>query len=343
MRNLKNKIVKKIAALALAVAGVGFAASQTYADDAIGSAQVAADYQPRSMADLEQLTAPVALYPDALLAQVLAASTYPDDVVAAAQYLRNGGDPGQVGTNGWDASVQGLMQAPEALNKLAANVDWMNQLGSAFINQQQDVMNAVQVVRQQARAAGNLVSTPQQEVVIADNCVQIVPANPQIIYVPVYDPGIVFLRRGGFGSCITFCPGIRVGLWLHDDFDWCDHRIYFGNWGFNRPWWHHAGGRVGFDYIHNHPGIYVTNARSRATTWVHSFNRPGPVHARVSEIRRVAQSNFRTANLPSRGTRSFNRGGSGGGNRGPSNVTHRGGTSAGHSSGGGHATGGHRR
>jgi hypothetical protein len=298
MRNLKNSIVKKIASLTLAVAGLGFAATNTFADDFTPSAAVAADYQPRTMEELQTLAGPVALYPDALLAQVFVAATYPNDVVAAAQFLQNGGDPNLAANQGWDASVQGLVQAPDALNQLAGNVDWMNQLGDAFLNQQQDVMDAVQSLRQQAQTAGNLCTTPEQQVVQADNCIQIIPANPQVIYVPTYDPRIVYVRRVGFDPCITFCPGVRVGLWLHEDFDWCDHRIYCGDWGYSRPWWNRGGG-VRVDYIHSRPGIYVNNVtninvRSRSISWSHDNNHGRPQHISGPVTRYVNRVNVNT-------------------------------------------------
>jgi hypothetical protein len=308
MRNFKNKIVKKLAALTLAVAGLGFAAVPTFAQDAAPyQNQTAPDYQPRSAEELQQLAGPVALYPDALLAQVFVAATYPDDVVAAAQYLQNGGDPNAVDSYNWDASVKGLLQTPDALNQLADDADFMNQLGDAFLNQQNDLMGAVQSLRAQAQNTGNLCTTEQQQVVTSDGCIQIIPANPQLIYVPVYDPQIVYVRRAF--SCITFCPPVRVGLWLCQDFDWYSRRVYCASWGFERPWWNCR--TVGFDYRRYHPGIYANarlDIRTRSTAWVRGSFKSRPVHLRgpvVSHVH-VNRVDFRAHNLPTRAPRATN-------------------------------------
>ena len=217
-------------------------------------------YVPRTMEQLQQLTAPVALYPDAILAQVLAACTYPNDVIAAAQWLAAGNNPQGIDDQNWDLSVQGVARYPDTLNYLANNAEWMNNLGDAFVNQQGDVMSAIQILRAQANTAGNLVSNDQQRVMVQGNIIAIVPANPDLIYVPVYDPRRVYVRQyfvgAAFAPVITFGLGIRVGAWLHHDFDWHERSIYIGAWGRERPWWHdddHGARR----YLDVRPGLYV--------------------------------------------------------------------------------------
>ena len=181
-------------------------------------------------------TEPVALYPDALLAEVLVASTYPGDVVAAAQWLDAGNNPASVDDQDWDLSVKGVARFPDLLHYMAANGDWMNELGEAFINQEPDVMNAVQALRGEAPADGSLASNDQQQVIVDGSTIEIVPTNPQEIYLPIYDPQAVYVANPyPVGTVviprIRFGPGIRVGDWLHHDFDWHDRAVYVGSWG----------------------------------------------------------------------------------------------------------------
>ncbi len=203
-------------------------------------AAVEAAYVPRSADELKQLAAPVALYPDALLADVLTASTYPQDVLDASQYLNDGNDPAAIDQQGWDASVKAVARYPDVLNYLASNTDWMNNLGDAFLNQPDDVMNAVQVLRSEANAAGNLISNDQQRVICDGDLFEIVPANPEMIYVPVYDPAVAFVYRPRLADevytpCVEFSYGVEVGTWLDRDCDWHDHTVYVGSWAPTAP------------------------------------------------------------------------------------------------------------
>lgn len=151
---------------------------------------------------MEQLVAPVALYPDSLLSQVLMASTYPLEVVEAQRWRaaqpRNMSDQQiSVGVQDkpWDPSVKSLTAFPDVLQMMSDRIDWTQQLGDAFLGQQQDLMDAVQRLRARAQATGHLNSGSQQTVVVnreGPPIIQIVPANPEVIYVPVYDPLIVY-------------------------------------------------------------------------------------------------------------------------------------------------------
>ena len=148
---------------------------------------------------IDALVAPIALYPDALVAQVLAASTYPNEVTDAEQWLKaNSNLQGQalvdaVNQQQWDPSVQALTQFPSVLDNMANNLSWTSALGSAFYNQQADVMASVQRLRAQAKAAGNLKSSQQITVVQQDpQTIVIQPANPQVVYVPAYNPTVVY-------------------------------------------------------------------------------------------------------------------------------------------------------
>src|SRR5579872_1581230 len=154
--------------------------------------------QTLSPDQLDDLVAPIALYPDELVSQVLVASTYPLEVVQAFQWMQK--NPGLTGPpltqaaqqQGWDASVQALVVFPDVVKRLNDDITWTTNLGNAFLAQQQDVMDAVQRMRAKAAQAGKLQSTPQLNVTqTTDNgapVYEIEPVNPDVIYVPVYDP-----------------------------------------------------------------------------------------------------------------------------------------------------------
>ena len=191
-------------------------------------------------AQLGDLVAPIALYPDALLSQVLVASTYPLEVVQAQQWLRrNEGLRGEALMDAarqqpWDASVQGLVAFPDALATLNEDVQWTTALGNAFLAQESDVMAAVQRLRTQAQARGRLSSNPQQTVsAVAQEgrtVIEIVPADPQVIYVPQYDPYYVWGSPAwgaypplSYGYGYGYGAGLNVGFW-------------FGGWSWGLGW-----------------------------------------------------------------------------------------------------------
>jgi hypothetical protein len=208
---------------------------------------------------LDQLVAPIALYPDALLAQVLMASAYPVDVVAADRFLQKNpnltGDQMEQALQGqpWDISVKTLTHFPSVLKYMDENLDWTQALGDAFVNQQSDVMASVQHMRAEAYAAGNLKSGPQQTVTATGNTIVIAPADGQAIYVPQYNPQVVYTQgpttvvtNGGSTTVITqpsttvvtqpsystgemvatgllsFTAGVVVGSLIADNNNWCD-------------------------------------------------------------------------------------------------------------------------
>lgn len=155
--------------------------------------------EPLSAAELQQLVAPIALYPDALVAQALAAATFPDQVASAASWLQqNSKLTGKtlvqaVDAESWDPSVKALTQFPSVLGNLAANLSWTSALGEAYHTQTADIMTAIQVLRAKALAAGNLKSGSQLTVVQqSPQTIVIQPANPQVVYVPVYNPTVVY-------------------------------------------------------------------------------------------------------------------------------------------------------
>lgn len=147
-----------------------------------------------SQAELDQMLAPIALYPDALLAQVLMAATYPLEVVMADRWARENRNLSGDALNDaldrqpWDPSVKALVPFPDVLSMMSRNLDWTQRVGDAFLSQESDVMNTVQRLRAKASAQGNLQSNDKQTVSRPDDVIVIEPADVQLIYVPAYDP-----------------------------------------------------------------------------------------------------------------------------------------------------------
>jgi Protein of unknown function (DUF3300) len=189
----------RAALVAVLTATVAAPEAVVLAQDASAQAAATPEESPTlPMDQLESLVAPIALFPDPLLAQMLVASTYPLDIVAAQQWLdKNKNLKGEELTKAaekqpWDPSVQALCVLPDALKKLSENIAWTQDLGDAFLAQQKDVMEAVQVLRKKAKDAGKLDSTEQQKVetttVENKTVIEIQPASTQVVYVPQYNP-----------------------------------------------------------------------------------------------------------------------------------------------------------
>jgi uncharacterized membrane protein YgcG len=204
-------------------------------------------YTQQTPEQLQQLVAPIALYPDPLVAQILAASTFPEQVVEADRFVQ--GNPGLTGQTlaqavdqqPWDASVKALTAFPAVLGNMDKNLSWTSALGDAYFNQPQDVMNAVQVMRQQAQASGNLQSTPQQAVTTQGSTIDIEPTSPDVVYVPAYDPWAVYgvpiapwpdwYPYPGIwfgGPYLSFGVGFPIGFYGHFGWGW-------SRWRFNWP------------------------------------------------------------------------------------------------------------
>lgn len=182
--------------------------------------------QQLSEAELAALVAPIALYPDALVAQVLMAATYPLEVAEASNWLKsNAALKGQaldkaLQDQTWDASVKSLVSFPSVLDMMGSQLSWTQKLGNAVLAQQKDVMNAIQILRKKAKAAGNLSSTEQQTVTTegsgSNTTVVIQPANPQIVYVPTYNPTVVYGTWGypAYPPVAYYPPGYVAGTAL---------------------------------------------------------------------------------------------------------------------------------
>ena len=148
--------------------------------------------------EIEQLVAPIALYPDSLLSQIFMASTYPLEVVEASRWAKQNqnlkGDAlaQALEKQDWDPSVRSLVNFPDVLSKMSDKLDWTQKLGDAFLSQQKEVMDAVQRLRAKAQAAGNLQTTEQQKVIVEEKVIKIESPSPQVVYVPTYNPTVVY-------------------------------------------------------------------------------------------------------------------------------------------------------
>src|SRR5437016_3546905 len=219
----------------------------------------------QSAEQLQQLVAPIALYPDALIAQILPAATFPDQVVEAGNWLSQHKDfqgdqlANEVNRQSWDPSVKALTQFPAILANMRQNLAWTSELGDAYVNQQQELTQAIQAMRERAKQAGNLNTTTQEKVSTKGKTIVIQPAETDVIYVPQYDPWLVYgyplaVFPGWYpypglfldGPGIAFGLGFGVGLF--GGFGWGWH-----HWGYD---WHH-GGRV----VYNH-NTYISHSRT---------------------------------------------------------------------------------
>lgn len=248
-----------------------------------------AQYTPEQ---LDEMVGPIALYPDPLVALVLPASTAPNDIVAAAQYLAANGDPSQVDSQPWDPSVKGLAHYPDVLNWMNANLPWTQGLGAAFAMQPADVMKSIQQMRAKALAAGTLVNTPQQQVDDEGDDIRIIPTQPDTIYVPQYDADDVYGdSEGADGSYVTFDAGYPVGPWLGFECDWDDFGIWIGpwhrGWEYRRDWrnggsgsrWHADPAR-GRELVRNYYRPNYSVPRTQAPAGARGAQRAGPPASR---------------------------------------------------------------
>src|SRR5215470_7630997 len=176
------------------------------ADAAEGSAERLRQPPPFKPEELEQIVAPIALYPDPLIAQIFMASTYPLEIVQAARFAKANpnlkGDAlnEELKKQTWDDSVKSLVSFPQVLEMMDNQLEWMQKLGDAILAQQKDTMDAIQRLRAKAQSAGNLKSTEQQKVVVEQaegqpqqqTVIRIEPASPDVIYVPTYNPTVVY-------------------------------------------------------------------------------------------------------------------------------------------------------
>ena len=298
---------------ALSVPGIGFLLGQ----DQPPQPALPPPNQALTPDQLNDLVAPIALYPDPLVSQIMVASTYPLEVVQAYQWLQR--NPGLSGPDltaaaqqqNWDPSVQALVMFPDVLKRLNDDVTWTTNLGNAFLAQQRDVMDAVQHMRQSAQQAGQLASTPQENVVsTTDNgqpAIEILPADPEVIYVPVYDPVWIWgpprwypyprwfwpprtVAVGGVG--FGFGVGINVGIFFGGGWHGWD------GWGWHPGWGNHSV-IVNNTFIHqyNFNAGRISNAHGNAV-WEHDAAHRGGVPYARPELNDRFRGNVRQTVAP---------------------------------------------
>ena len=277
-------------------------------------------YAPQTPQQLQQLVAPIALYPDSLVAQILAASTFPEQVVEADRWVQANPDlkgdalGKAVDQQPWDPSVKALAAFPSVLGNMDKNLSWTSSLGDAYYNQQQDVMDAIQTMRKRAEEAGNLKSTPQQVVNNQGSTVEIHPANPDVVYVPAYDPWLVYGGPIGpwpgwyaypgiwfGGPYLSWGPGFGIGWfggfgwgWPHWGFNWHGgYPIYGGHRYFsrsptfyNRGNFYRGGGGVRGGVYGGRAGV---QARGGMAARGGVYNRPGAVPRPFNGNRQAAR------------------------------------------------------
>src|SRR6266404_3279673 len=293
----------------------------------------------QSPQELQQLVAPIALYPDALVAQILAASTYPTEIVEADRWMLSHSKlkgeelAKEVDRQPWDPSVKALTQFPSVLENMDKNLSWSSSLGEAYVNQPQDVTDAVQTLRQQARSAGYLNSNEQEKVTSQGSTIVIEPANPEVVYVPAYDPWLVYgvpivaypgwypvpgIFWGGVG--LSFGVGFGIGFfvgfgwgWGHWGYDWHGRRAFFDHHAFVSH--SHEFGHEGF----NHGGFGHGNFGHSNFGHSNAFHGGSGFHGQ-SGTHSGAFSGFghggSVRGFSSRGRSSFGGGGSHGGHGG---------------------------
>ncbi|NQW83834.1 MAG: DUF3300 domain-containing protein [Alcaligenaceae bacterium] len=272
MRNFTFSAAAAALALTLATGGQIVGAAFT----APAYAQTAQQAGNLSMPELQALVSPIALYPDSLLSQMLMAATYPLEVAEAANWLRSNNHMSSTALQNalkpqtWDNSVKSLVTFPDALNMLGNKLDWTQKLGDAYLAQPKDLMQAVQALRLKAKQAGNL-KTTQQLMVSTDTETNIIimPANPQMVYVPTYNPTMVYGAWGypayppypvynpawGF---MAFGVGMAVGASLWAEPHWGSGSITVNNANFNN-----------FNGRYNSVANQAANHAGADSTWAH--------------------------------------------------------------------------
>jgi hypothetical protein len=280
----------------------GLASAPARAQNAVTPAQAQTE-QTLSKGQIEQLVAPIALYPDPLLTQVLMASTYPLEVVEAARWsqdnaaVKGAALADAMQAQSWDPSVKALTAVPQTLLMMNDKLDWTQQLGDAVLAQQQDVLAAVQTLRAEAQAAGNLQSTPQQVVTTEAPAagsasasgqppIVIEPVDPGVYYVPVYNPAVAYgawsypdyppfyWSPPGFvaSNVVSFAAGVAVGSAIWGGCDWWQHNVIINVNRFN---------------AFNHTNINIAN-----DAWIHNpEHRHGVPYRSASVAKRFDSAN----------------------------------------------------
>ena len=307
------KDFKKVLAMGLSLTLITTSSYGYRNPEPVPEAGGATDGAPMSPSELDALVAPIALYPDALVAQILAAATFPDQVAVADYCVHQNLDlTGKsllkaVDKQSWDSSVKALTEFPSVLNNLAKNLTWTSSLGEAYHNQPSEVMEAIQTLRAKAKAAGNLKSSPQITVVQqTPQTIVIQPANPLIVYVPEYNPAIIFgtpyvipgytAADVAAAGLLGFGAGIAVGALAGGGWGWnswnCDwhsgavvynHNNFYGNAAWHGGYYN-GGYHAGYHNAYNRTQSITSIARI-LTTSTPTVRTHGPTTIALSENR----------------------------------------------------------
>lgn len=192
------------------------------------------EYVSFSNAELDTLLAPIALYPDPLIAQLLPAATFPDQIIDAYDLTRRSGGSRDIDRQYWDISVKAIAYYPSVLRMMADKPEWTISVGQAYIEEPDRVMRSIQRLRNKARSFGYLSTNQYQRVYLDSQNIRIVPVQPRYIYVPQYNPQVVYVKKSsGTSNLITFGLGLLIGSWLNRDVDWNRDRVYYHGWDDN--------------------------------------------------------------------------------------------------------------
>ncbi len=264
--------------LAMPDAGArSYSTSQSSADGATGA------LAPQ---EIDELVAPIALYPDVLLSEILPASTYPVEIVQAARWGKTHDDPEDADEQDWAPSIKALVRYPDALNMLNDDLDWTVRLGDAFLAQPDDIFDGIQRMRSKAEAAGNLKDTKQQVIVREKTevveVIRIVPANPRYVYVPYYDPYAVYYPYYGAtvvhsSPVISFSAGFALGSWMNYGVNWRHRHIYHHHY----PSRYYRERNRRFITRRNSGYPAVANVEGRGQRWRHDSDRSRRHHDRA--------------------------------------------------------------
>lgn len=247
--------------------------------------------------EIDELVAPIALYPDVLLSEILPASTYPVEIVQAARWRKTHKNADDADKQNWAPSIKALTRYPDALNMLNDDLDWAVRLGDAFLAQPDDIFDSIQRMRTKAEAAGNLKDTEQQVIVREKTevveVIRIVPANPRYVYVPYYDPYDVYYPYHGarvvhHAPLISFSAGFALGGWMNYGLNWHHRHIYHHRYS---PTYYRGHNRRTITRVNrSHPT--VANVE-RGQRWRHDANRSRRHHNRGT-VRNISGSSHRS-------------------------------------------------
>ncbi|MHB1459354.1 MAG: DUF3300 domain-containing protein, partial [Armatimonadota bacterium] len=188
-----------------------------------------------SNSELDEILAPIALYPDPLIAQILPAATYLDQLEDADYLVSQGIDDRDIDEQYWDVSVKALAYYPSVLRMMVDRPEWTISLGQAYVDDPYRVMISIQRLRNKARSYGYLSTNNYQRVYLDSSYIRIVPVQARYIFVPRYNPQVVYVQRRSSSSSnlISFGLGLLIGSWLNRDCDWGHNRIYYHGWSGN--------------------------------------------------------------------------------------------------------------